>query len=50
MGQFEISSRKPSTFEVAVTRVVSQTLAFLLNTSRQRTFGSLNLWARGLRT
>jgi hypothetical protein len=28
MGQFEIDSRKPSTFEVAVNRgVVSQTLA-----------------------
>jgi hypothetical protein len=28
MGRFEINSRKPSTFEVAVIRVVSQTLAF----------------------
>jgi len=27
MGKLEINSRKPSTFEVAVTRVVSQTLA-----------------------
>jgi hypothetical protein len=27
MGDFEIDSRKPSTFEVAVYRVVSQTLA-----------------------
>jgi hypothetical protein len=26
-GRFEINSRKPSTFEVAVNRVVSQTLA-----------------------
>ena len=26
-ARFEINSRKPSTFEVAVTRVVSQTLA-----------------------
>jgi hypothetical protein len=27
MGRFEITSRKPSTFEVAINRVVSQTLA-----------------------
>jgi hypothetical protein len=27
MGRFEINSRKPATFEVAVNRVVSQTLA-----------------------
>ena len=27
MGRFEINSRKPSTFEVAENRVVSQTLA-----------------------
>jgi hypothetical protein len=27
MGRFEIASRKPSTFEVAVNRVASQTLA-----------------------